>query len=690
MNADGTDRYFDYAATAPPFAEALTAQAEAARAWFGNPSASHQPGAASRTELERLRGALAALCGYTDGHLVLMSGATEANNWVVHGVMRATGASRVLVAADVHASVWNPCRRCADRMDTLPLDSSGRVSLDALTSAIRPDTRLVCCSHVASETGVIQDVGAIAAACRRRGIPCHIDGTQALGRIPVDLAAIACDFYTFSAHKFGGPRGCGGVFVRAPAVAPLLDGGAQEGGQRPGTENLPALAGAVVALERSLTGLTPESERLRALIRTVLAELESSGTKFLMNGAPDKTAPGFLSLSFPGVDGHALVADLALQGFAIASGSACSENKPDPSRAILALGRSPAEALGTIRLSLGRSSRPEAVAALAKALVETVRKQAGPACSRSTEPGGDPQEASPLPTTPNAAPPAEPDAPLTEHAMTALRSTSKETRQRLCRLINGKEPYFILTGSDPRDATGCCPSNQVAEANRLVDAGLLACYRTPAPAESCTTTLYTFIGEIRVRDGQPEFFINASARRQAAAILDRTSQNFRNRDTVLKSALLLLLAASLLLAGKRALLAFDRAPSGFEAALARSLEVKSDDSRLFVCLFHGRETCPACEAMDRLCRQTVETEFAPQVRAGLLTLRQIPSDAPVNRAIKDRFGLYSSTVGLVRYDHGRPGDFLMLTQEVWRLWPDDAAFSRMLRDKIRGLLPGNS
>jgi len=375
MRASGAELYFDYAATAPPFPDALSAQSEAARDWFGNPSSAHRPGRAARAELERLRATLAARCGFPDGRLVLMSGATEANNWVVQGVLRADGASRVLVAEDVHASVWNACRRYADRMDVLPLDSMGRIELPALAAACRPDTRLVCCSHVASETGVVQDVGAIAAVCERRGILCHVDGAQALGRIPVNLTTIACDGYTFSAHKFGGPRGCGGVFLRSAIAAPLMDGGAQEGGLRPGTENLPAVAGTAVALELSLAGMAAEMERLRDLTRTVLTELERSGRRVIVNGDPEKNAPGFLSLSFPGLDGHALVADLAVQGFAIAAGSACSADRPEPSRAILALGRSPAEALGTVRISLGRSSCRDSVDAFAKALVKTVGRQ---------------------------------------------------------------------------------------------------------------------------------------------------------------------------------------------------------------------------------------------------------------------------------------------------------------------------
>ncbi len=376
MKAEERAFYFDYAATAPPFDEALAAQLETARARFGNPSSAHRLGAAAHAELERLRGLLAARCGFQDGRVVLTSGATEANNYVVHGAMRAHASGRVLVAADVHASVWNACRRYPERMDVIPLDSAGRILLPALAAAARSDTRMVCCSHVGSETGVVQDVGAIAAVCERRGILCHVDGAQALGRIPVDLGAIACDFYVFSSHKFGGPRGCGGVFPRSAAGVPLMDGGGQEGGMRPGTENLPALAGTLAALDRSAAIMATETQRLRDLTRVVLSELEGSGARFLVNGDPDKNAPGFLSLSFPGLDAHALAADLAVQGFAIASGSACSENRPEPSRAILALGRSLSEALGTIRISLGRSNSREAVGAFARALAQTVRRHA--------------------------------------------------------------------------------------------------------------------------------------------------------------------------------------------------------------------------------------------------------------------------------------------------------------------------
>jgi len=370
----GLDRYFDHAAAAPPFPEALEAEARAARTWYANPSSAHAPGRAARAELDRLRARLAGLCGFSGGRLVLTSGATEANNWVVQGVLAAFPDARVLVAEDVHPSIWNACARQHHRRDVLGLDPGGRILLPALLAAIGPATRLVCCSHASNETGVIHDAGAIAAACERRGVLCLVDGVQALGRIPVDLSAVGSDFYVFASHKFGGPRGCGGAFVRADGIGPILDGGAQEWGLRPGTENLGALAGAVAALEMSRAALDAEAPRLRGLARLLLDELGRLGTAFVANGDPGAGLPGFASLSFEGLEGGALAADLSVQGFAVGVGSACSSDRPEPSRAILALGRPPAVALGTIRISLGRTNGAEAVLALARAVAGTVER----------------------------------------------------------------------------------------------------------------------------------------------------------------------------------------------------------------------------------------------------------------------------------------------------------------------------
>ncbi|MEI7898847.1 MAG: aminotransferase class V-fold PLP-dependent enzyme [bacterium] len=376
MKAEAADekRYFDYAASAPPFPEALVAQSEAARCWFGNPSAGHASGRAAALELRRLKAAFARGLDFADGRVVLMSGATEANNWVIRSVMARFPKARLLVAADVHASVWQTSRLFAERMDVLVPDRAGRVTPAALAAALKPDTRLFCCSHVANETGVIHDVAALSAVCEKRGVLCHVDGAQAVGHLPVRLSELCCAFYVFAAHKFGGPRGCGGVGLQWDGGIGWLAGGEQEDGLRAGTENLPGLAGAVAALDQSLALLPHEGVRLRVLACRLAEAVRAAAAACRVNGDPATGLPGLVSLSFAGLDGHALAADLDQQGFAVGTGSACSEARPEPSRALRALGLSLPEALGTVRISMGRLTHETSVGELAGALTATVRR----------------------------------------------------------------------------------------------------------------------------------------------------------------------------------------------------------------------------------------------------------------------------------------------------------------------------
>lgn len=367
--------YFDYAASAPPFPESLAAQADSAGRWFGNPSAGHAAGRSAALELRRLKERFSRLLDFPDGRVVLMSGATEANNWVIRSVKARFPEGRILVAADVHASVWQTARLFAERMDVLALDSKGSVPPAALAAALRPDTRLFCCSHAANETGVIHDVAALSSLCARRGVLCHVDGAQAAGHVPVRLSDLCCEFYVFAAHKFGGPRGVGGVCLRWNGGTGWLAGGEQEAGLRAGTENLPGLAGAVVALEQSLALQPQETTRLRTLACRLAESARAADAACRVNGDPAMGLPGLVSLSFAGLDGHALAADLDQQGFAVGTGSACAESKPEPSRALLAMGLTPREALGTVRVSMGRLTGESDVDELIAALTATVRRQ---------------------------------------------------------------------------------------------------------------------------------------------------------------------------------------------------------------------------------------------------------------------------------------------------------------------------
>jgi cysteine desulfurase len=238
-------------------------------------------------------------------------------------------------------------------------------------------TRLFCCSHAANETGVVHDVAALSSVCARRGMLCHVDGAQAAGHIPVRLSELCCEFYVFAAHKFGGPRGVGGVLLRWDGGTGWLAGGGQEGGLRAGTENLPGLAGAVAALEMSQAMQPQETARLRALACRLAEAMRGSDAACRMNGDPAAGLPGLVSLSFTGLDGHALAADLDQQGFAVGTGSACADSELEPSRALLAMGLTRAEALGTVRVSMGRLTDEQVVGELAAALVATVRRQKG-------------------------------------------------------------------------------------------------------------------------------------------------------------------------------------------------------------------------------------------------------------------------------------------------------------------------
>lgn len=284
--------------------------------------------------------------------------------------------------------------------------------------------------------------------------------------------------------------------------------------------------------------------------------------------------------------------------------------------------------------------------------------------------------------SPAAAAEAGEALPLTETGRAALKRCSRELRQRLQRLIAAQDPYFILSGSDPRDAGGCCPSTQVGEANRLVEAGALASYSAAAAPEACTTTTYALPGEIRLQGGHPSFVIQTVIRKEVGLLLAAGDRAMRRRHVLLGIGLGALVGTSVLLAGWRVLQAVKVGASPSDAAWVRWFPHESGRARFYVCLFHSRETCATCETLGRLCRQTLATHFADEVKTGRLTYREINYDAPENRSLKHALGLYDATVGLVACG-GNPSPRLnLLTQGVWRVAQDDAIFVERLRQTI--------
>lgn len=363
--------YFDNSASTPPYEEALEHYKSYSLKYPANPSSIHTSGKEASRKLLELKRRFCNLLDFKDGHLLLCSSATEANNTIIEGHRRKFPQGRILIAEDVHDSIWYATQRHKDHTDVLPLNGMDYPPFKKIVRAIKTETSLICINHVCNETGKIYQLAPIAEFCFLKNIRLLVDGSQAVGHIPVSLDNIPCDYYSFSAHKFGGPRSVGGLLIRDRQFEPLLSGGKQEWKLRAGTENLAGLAAAVKALEISLANMDEQASLLNKLKTNLLNELKRQVPEVLLN-TPDNSLPGFLSLSFPGFRSNEIVTALSLSGFKIAMGSACHANRTEPSRIILATGRNEKEAAGTIRISMGRGNMEKSVKELFQALIEYI------------------------------------------------------------------------------------------------------------------------------------------------------------------------------------------------------------------------------------------------------------------------------------------------------------------------------
>ncbi|MDH5566563.1 MAG: cysteine desulfurase, partial [Myxococcales bacterium] len=302
---------------------------------------------------------VASLLGVAPGEVIFTAGATESNNAVLRCVADTRGAApRHLVTSSVeHPSVEMPLQeleRRGWRVTRVPVDAEGGLEAEAVAAAVDADTALVSILWANNETGVVQPIQAIAEAVRARGVPLHVDATQAVGKIPVDLRAVAADYLSLSAHKFGGAKGAGCLVVRGSApFEPLLCGGGQERGRRGGTENLPGIVGLGVACALSQAEL-PERAARYALLRDRLWEgILAKIPEVRRNGAAQRSLPNTLNVEFRAAAGEVLLQALDLDGIAVSSGAACASGSITPSRVLLAMGRSPDQARASLRFSVG-------------------------------------------------------------------------------------------------------------------------------------------------------------------------------------------------------------------------------------------------------------------------------------------------------------------------------------------------
>ena len=374
--------YFDHAATSPVDPQVRAAIDACLADTPGNPSATHAAGRAARERVETARGEVAALIGAPRASIVFTAGATESDNLAILGAARAN-ASRgrhVVSLRTEHRAVLDACgqlEREGFRVTLLSPARDGLIDPAAVDAALTPQTTLVSVMLVNNETGVVQDIPAIAAHCRARGVLLHVDAAQAAGRVPLDVVSLDADLVSLAAHKIHGPVGVGALYVRReprPTLQPLAFGGGQEGGLRPGTLPVHQIVGMGVAYALARALGPAEAARLGALRDRLWRALEGLGSVHL-NGHAVCRAPHILNVSFEGVDGEALL--YALQGVAVASGAACSASSGEPSYVLRALGRDDALAQASLRFSLGRPTSAADVEAVAARVAVAVRRLRG-------------------------------------------------------------------------------------------------------------------------------------------------------------------------------------------------------------------------------------------------------------------------------------------------------------------------
>jgi cysteine desulfurase len=364
--------YLDHNATTPLDPRVRDEMLAVMGGEFGNPSSVHGFGQAARERVEAARDEVAALIGARPPELVFAASGTEANNAVIFSCARRAGwRGHLVISAFEHPSVLAAADFAeAEGMTVtrVPPDRDGLVAAEAMLSAVRDETRLVCLMLANNEIGTLQPVAEVAAGCRDRAVPVLCDAVQAVGKIDVQVGELGVDFLTLGAHKFYGPLGAAALWIRGGIdFEPLLVGGGQERRRRASTVNLPAVAGLGKAAVLAAAELGERAAHTGSLRDGFEAEVLDLGG-VVIHGGQVPRLPNTSHLAFSGIDAEALLIRLDLEGFAVSTGSACSAGAVEPSAALLAMGLSRDEALSSLRVSFGPTNNDEEAASFLAAL----------------------------------------------------------------------------------------------------------------------------------------------------------------------------------------------------------------------------------------------------------------------------------------------------------------------------------
>lgn len=354
--------YLDHSATTPVRPEVRELMNKYYTEQFGNPSSLHQFGQEARQGINWGREILAQILGANPGEIYFTSGGTEADNLAILGTAFANQhrGRHVIISSIEHHAVLDSGKYLEEqgfRVTYLPVDDQGQIQLAELDKALDSETILISIMHANNEIGTIQPIAEIGRRAKERGIPFHTDAVQSLGKVPVDVNQLGVSLLSASAHKIYGPKGTGLLYVREGIqVDPLWHGGSQEQKIRPGTENVAGIVGFARAVELAVAELPALSVRLNKLRDQFWTQLKAMLPAVKLNGHPVQRVPGHLNISFPGMEGQALLTALDKEGIAASSGSACSAKDTEPSHVLLAIGLNPEQVQGSIRLTLGRDN----------------------------------------------------------------------------------------------------------------------------------------------------------------------------------------------------------------------------------------------------------------------------------------------------------------------------------------------
>jgi len=363
--------YLDHNATTPVEPAVLDAMLPYFSADFGNAASIHTPGQRARYAVETAREQVAALLGARPQEIIFTSGGTESDNHAIFGIVRNhPGATKHIITTQIeHEAVLNACQFLEKdsggsiEVTYLPVDQNGLVDPEAVRNAIRPQTALITIMHANNELGTVQPLEQIGKIAAQNDIFFHIDAVQSAGKIPLDVNVLNVDLLAISGHKFYAPKGTGALYIRGGTrLRQLLYGGHHQRGFRPGTENVPGIVGLGKAAELARAALSDDASRLSLLRDHLEKELLTRIPQSRANAAVAPRTPNTTNITFPGLEGEALIISLDLKGLSCSTGAACSSGAVEPSHVLTAIGLCAEDARASIRFSLGRHTTAQEIA----------------------------------------------------------------------------------------------------------------------------------------------------------------------------------------------------------------------------------------------------------------------------------------------------------------------------------------